>query len=250
MPISSANINHNAVAPSSANMKAPQLEEHSLVNDSFNIAKSEINNVQDNFQDNDPVSMAHLLALLAMIIESSKLLRTEVLINRINEAEATVGLAHTLAADKKSSATTKFSISLGAGVLSMGITSAAAIKTSQFKKVDDKHLTKLGYGENAKVSNLSTDRLNEITASLQQQRTAKYNTVSQLGNVSKELIGNLNEIQNAGQVKRQDDMQATQDLKKTYDGQLTAFIDTLNNEFNQLLKSMDAVQGAMLVNNR
>lgn len=246
MEMNLTGINNRFVTFSQDDVKTPQLEEHNLVNDSFKVAKSEISSIQDN----GSVSLSHLLALLAMIIESSKLLRTEVLMNRISEAEATVGLAHLLAADKKSSANTKFGINLAAGVVSMGITSAAAVKTGQFKKVEDKHLTKLGYGENAKVSNLSTDRLNEITASLQQQRTAKYNTVSQLSGVSKELIGNVNEIQNAGQVKRQDDTQATKDLKKTYDDQLNSFIDSLGNELNQLHKTMELVQGAMLVNNR
>ncbi|EKT64608.1 hypothetical protein [Providencia burhodogranariea] len=246
MEMNIANINNRFVAFSPDNIKTPQAEKHSLVNDSVNIAKSELNTINDT----GSVSMSHLLALLAMIIESSKLLRSEVLMNRINEAGATVELAHVLAADKKSSATTKFSINLAAGVVSMGITSAAAFKTGQFKKVDDKHLVNLGYGENAKVSNLSVDRLNEITASLQQQRTAKYNTITQLSGVSKELIGNVNEIHNAGEVKRHDDTQATKDLKKTYDDQLSSFIDSLGNELNQLHKAMESVQGAMLVNNR
>lgn len=246
MTINIGNISTPFAAVYPENDKKLQSKDMELVTSSMNVGKSELNNIQDN----GSVSMSHLLALLAMIIESSKLLRTEVLMNRISEAEATAGLANILAADKKSSANMKFGISLGAGVVSMGITSAAAFKTGQFKKVEDKHLTKLGYGENAKVSNLSTDRLNEITASLQQQRTAKYNTISQLSGVSKELIGNVNEIQNAGQVERQDNTQATKDLKKTYDDQLTSFIDSLGNELNQLHKAMESVQGAMLVTNR
>lgn len=132
----------------------------------------------------------------------------------------------------------------------MAVISAAAFKTGQFKKVEDKHLTKLGYGDNAKASNLSTDRLNEITASLQQQRTAKYNTITQLSGVSEKLVGNVNELQNAARVERQDDTQATKDLKKTFDDQLNSFIDALGNELNQLHKLMESVQGTMLANNR
>lgn len=246
MSINIDNISNKFVPFSQDNNKTAQPEEMDLVTSSMTVGQSGLNKIQND----GVVSMSQLLALLAMIIESSQLLRTQVLTNRINEAMATAEVAKVLAADKKDSAHTKFGINLAAGVVSMGLTTASAFKAGQFKKVEDKHLTKLGHGENAKVSDLSVDRLNEITASLQQQRTAKYNTVSQLSGASKEMIGNVNEIQNSDQVKRQDETQATKDLKQRYDEQLTTFIDSLSNELTQLLKAMEAVQAAAQVTNR
>lgn len=96
MTIHMSNISNTFVTGTPEHGKIQQLKETEFVISSANIAVSELNKIID-----VGVSMSHLLAILAMVIESSKLLRTEVLMNRINEAEATAGLAHILAADKK-----------------------------------------------------------------------------------------------------------------------------------------------------
>ncbi|WP_139336790.1 type III secretion system protein [Yersinia enterocolitica] len=196
------------------------------------------------------VSMSQLMNLLNMIIESSQKLRSQLLSNRIDEAMATADLAKMLAVDKKDSAQLKFGINLASSVVSMGIQTVSAFRTGQCKPLEDKHLSKLGGGSGAKVANLSPQELNNFTASLQQQRTAKYNTVSQMADMSRKMVGDINEIQNADKVRRQDETQSTKELKQKYDEHMTPFIDSLGNELMQLLKMKEAIQGTSLVTNR
>ncbi|WP_338726300.1 type III secretion system protein [Shewanella baltica] len=221
------------------------------------------------------VSMADLLALLAQIIESSQQVRAQVMKNRIGEAVATSQLATMLAQDKSQDAKLRFGITLASSVVNMGMTTAATVRIGQTKTLKDKHLSKMGdrgaadtsgvkllkttdlesgkvtnVDKSPKVSDLTAKELNQYSANLQQQRTAKYNSVTQMGGMADGMVGNANEIQNAEQVKVQEETQASKDLKEKFDAQLDQYIQDLTAEAVKLNEILEAVAKASLVTNR
>ncbi|EMA4781813.1 type III secretion system protein [Providencia rettgeri] len=195
------------------------------------------------------VSMSQLLALLSQVIESSSSLRSVIQINKIEEAKETVSLAKMVAEVKKDDAHLKFGIKLASGVMNMGLSTVAAVRTGQIKTVQDKHLSKLGGGEKARVSDLPASKINDIAASLQQQRTAKYNMVNQTAGAADNLIGSVNEMIYASNVQTQEEVKSSIDLKEKYDAQLTEFINSLATTLAEIRKALETIQSASLVTN-
>ncbi|EKT60076.1 hypothetical protein [Providencia sneebia] len=228
------------------NANKPQVDAIKQTNDSLKSAESGFKTINSE----KTVSMSQLLALLSEIIDASASLRNVMMINRITEAGATAEMAKVAAGVKKDDAHLKFGIKLASGVFSMGMSTVAAVRTGQVKMVQDKHLSKAGLGENARVSDLSADKINEISASLQQQRTAKYNMVNQTSGAADNMMGNVSEMISASAIQQQEETKSSIDLKEKYDAQLTSFIDTLGNTIAQILKSLEAIQAASLVTNR
>ncbi len=224
----------------------PQVDAIKVTNDSLKSAESSFNTINSE----KTVSMSQLLALLSEIIESSASLRSVMMANRISEAEATAEMAKVAAAVKKDDAHLKFGIKLASGVFSMGMSTVAAVRTGQIKMVQDKHLSKVGMNENTRVSDLSADKINEISASLQQQRTGKYNMLNQTSGAADNLMGNVSEMISASAIQKQEETKSSIDLKEKLDAQLSSFIDTLGNTIAQILKSLEAIQSASLVTNR
>lgn len=218
------------------------------LDDKFIDYQNELNRF--NQTNGSSLSLSELMGLLDKIIKASQELYSQLLNNRVSEASSTINVAKALASIKKDDAQRKFSISLGAGVVSMGLTTVATMKGAKFKTVQDKHLVQLNMGKNAKVSNLSSDKFNELSANLQQKRTAKYNMVSQLSNSSKETLGDVNEVQNADAVKQQEEIQAVKEMKKTFDNTLSSYIDSLTSELERLIKLKDSAQSTAAVTNR
>jgi len=221
------------------------------------------------------ISMADLLALLSQIIESSQQVRAQVMKNRIGEAMSTSALATMLAKDKCSDAKLRFGITLASSVVHMGMTTVATVRIGQTKTLKDKHLSKMAdngsqnaggvkllqktdletgkvtnFDKSPKVSDLTLKELNKYTASLQQQRTAKYNTVTQMGGMADGMVGNANEIQNAEQVKKQEEILASKNLKEKFDAQLDQYLQDLTAEAVKLNEILEAITKASLVTNR
>ncbi|KOY63053.1 hypothetical protein AM629_05340 [Photorhabdus heterorhabditis] len=190
------------------------------------------------------VSMGQLMKLIGMIIDSSKELRSQLLFNRIDEAMSTLELGIALAQNKKETAQVKFGINMAISLVSMTIQTASAYQTSKFKTVKDKHLPE------GKVSDLSAQQRNDISATLQQARTAKYNNVTNLTQMSNKIGSDGVEFLHADNVRHDEENQASKETKQKFDEQLTQFIESLGNELVQLLKMMEAIQGAALVTNR
>ncbi|WP_051691017.1 hypothetical protein [Photorhabdus australis] len=190
------------------------------------------------------VSMGQLMKLIGMIIDSSKELRSQLLFNRIDEAVSTLELGIALAQNKKETAQVKFGINMAISLVSMTIQTASAYQTSKFKTVKDKHLPE------GKVSDLSPQQRNDISATLQQARTAKYNNVTNLAQMSNKIGSDGVEFLHADNVRHDEENQASKETKQKFDEQLTQFIESLGNELVQLLKMMEAIQGAALVTNR
>ncbi|CAQ85544.1 MULTISPECIES: hypothetical protein [Photorhabdus] len=190
------------------------------------------------------VSMSQLMKLIGMIIDSSKELRSQLLFNRIDEAMSTLELGIALAQNKKETAQVKFGLNMAISLVSMTIQTASAYQTSKFKTVKDKHLPE------GKVSDLSAQQRNEISATLQQARTAKYNNVTNLAQMSNKIGSDGVEFLHADNVQNDEENQASKETKQKFDEQLTQFIESLGNELVQLLKMMEAIQGATLVTNR
>ncbi|NRN28539.1 type III secretion system protein [Photorhabdus heterorhabditis] len=190
------------------------------------------------------VSMSQLMKLIGMIIDSSKELRSQLLFNRIDEAMSTLELGIALAQNKKETAQVKFGINMAISLVSMTIQTASAYQTSKFKTVKDKHLPE------GKVSDLSAQQRNDISATLQQARTAKYNNVTNLAQMSNKVGSDGVEFLHADNVRHDEENQASKETKQKFDEQLTQFIESLGNELVQLLKMMEAIQGAALVTNR
>ncbi|MFA7521113.1 MAG: type III secretion system protein, partial [Shewanella sp.] len=78
----------------------------------------------------------------------------------------------------------------------------------------------------------------------------KYNSVTQMGGMADGMVGNANEIQNAEQVKVQEETQASKDLKEKFDAQLDQYIQDLTAEAVKLNEILEAVAKASLVTNR
>ncbi|EFO44928.1 type III secretion system protein [Vibrio parahaemolyticus] len=196
------------------------------------------------------VSMSELLALLSQIISSAKELRSQVMQSRIDEAKATTELAIVLADDRRSDAQMKFGISLASSVMNMALTTASSVRIGQTKTLKDKHLSSMSGNGDMKVSDLSMKDLNKFTAQLQQARTAKYNTVSQSGNMANSMVGNANDIINAEEVKHQEEGTASKQLKEKVDAHLDQFIQELTTEAVKLNEILDLMARASLVTNR
>lgn len=196
------------------------------------------------------VSMADLLALLNEILEANQKLRSQVMRDRITEAKATTQLAVHLAEDRKHDAQVKFGISLAAGVMSMALQSVASVRMGQSKSVQDKHLKAMTGDSGAKVSDLSMKDLNKFTATLQQGRTAKYNMVGQAGNMANTMVGHVNDMQNAEQVKHQEEGTASKQLKEKVDQALDTYVQSLTQAVKQLNEILESMQKASLVTNR
>ncbi|AYV25045.1 type III secretion system protein [Vibrio mediterranei] len=196
------------------------------------------------------VSMNDLLALLAEIIQSSKKLRAQVMKNRITEAVATSDLAVKIAGSKCAGAQRKFGITLAASVATMALTTAATVRMGQTKTLQDKHVVDMTNGKSTSVKSLDAKTVNEFTARLQEGRTSKYRAVSQMSEMGGSMVGNVNEIQYAAQVRAQEESQATKDLKEKFDGQLDQYIQDLTRESLKLNEILDAVAKASLVTNR
>ncbi|GHW44603.1 type III secretion system protein [Vibrio cholerae] len=196
------------------------------------------------------VTMSELLALLAEIIKASKDLRSQVMINKITEAKATTDLAVHLAADRKNDAQVKFGITLAASVVSMAITSGSSVRMGQTKTLKDKHLSSMSGDSNMRVTDLSAKDINKFTANLQQSRTAKYNTVAQTGTMANSMVGNINDIRNAEEVKHQEEGTASKQLKEKVDAMLDGYLQDLTQAAVKLNEILDAMQRASLVTNR
>ncbi|EJL6463813.1 type III secretion system protein [Vibrio cholerae] len=196
------------------------------------------------------VSMSDLLALLAQIIESSQRLRAQMMQNRITEAVATSDLAVKLSGDKCSDAQRKFGITLAASVATMAMSTAATVRMGQSKTLKDKHVTDLTKGKNTSVSSLDSRSVNKFTANLQEARTAKYRSVSQMSEMASSMVGNVNEMQHADQVRKQEETQASKELKEKFDAQLDQYIQDLTQEAVKLNEILDSVAKASLVHNR
>ncbi|MDR5014426.1 MULTISPECIES: type III secretion system protein [Aeromonas] len=196
------------------------------------------------------VSMAELLALMTEIIASSHELRSQVMQNRINEASATCDLAVSLAADKCHDAQTKFGITLAASILTMGISTFAAVRMAQPKSLQDKHIRSMSGDESVTVKSLDAKTRNDYAARLQDARTGKYRAVSQAAEMSQGVVGNVNEIQNAAQIRNQEETQATKDMKEKFDAQLDQYIQNLTQETAKLNEILDSIAKASLVTNR
>jgi hypothetical protein len=228
-----------------------------------------------NVANKGTMSMADLLALLTQIIGASHQLRNQVMMNRIGEAVATSALATKLAQDKCGDAKLRFGITLASSVVNMAMTTAATVRIGQTKTLKDKHLSKMAdkgandvggvkllkttdlksgkvtnVDKSTKVSDLTPKELNKYTASLQQQRTAKYNSVTHMGGMADGMVGNANEIQNSEQVKGQELILASKELKEKFDAQLDQYIQDLTAEAVKLNEILEAVAKASLVTNR
>ncbi|MCO4174549.1 type III secretion system protein [Aeromonas veronii] len=196
------------------------------------------------------VSMSNLLFLLAQIIESSQRLRAQMMQNRITEAVATSDLAVKISGDKCSDTRRKFGITLAASVATMAMSTAATVRMGQSKTLKDKHVTDLTKGKNTSVSSLDSSSVNKFTANLQEARTAKFRSVSQMSDMASGMVGNVNEMQHADQVRKQEETQASKELKEKFDAQLDLYIQDLTQEAMKLNEILDSVAKASLVNNR
>lgn len=204
----------------------------------------------DNHTSQSSVSMAELLALMTAIIESSHELRSQVMQNRILEASATCDLAVSLAADKCHDAQTKFGITLAASIVTMGISTFATVRMAQPKKLQDKHVRSMSGDDTVTVKSLDAKTRNDYAARLQDARTGKYRGVSQGAEIAQGVVGNVNEIQNAAQVRNQEETQATKDMKEKFDAQLDQYIQNLTQETTKLNEILDSIAKASLVTNR
>lgn len=196
------------------------------------------------------VSLSELLAMLSQIIAASKELRTQVMQSRISEAKATTELAVALADDRRQDAQTKFGVTLASSVLNMALTTASSVRVGQTKTLKDKHLSNMGGDSTMKVADLSVKDLNKFSAQLQQARTAKYNTVSQTGNMASSMVGNANDIMNAEEVKHQEEGTAGKQLKEKVDAHLDQFLQELTNEAVKLNELLEQITRAGLANQR
>lgn len=196
------------------------------------------------------VTMSDLLALMDEILKANRELRSQVMQNRITEAKATTDLAVVLADDRKRDAQVKFGITLAASVVNMAITSVASVRIGQTKTLQDKHLASMSGDSGAKVSELSMKDVNKFSASLQQSRTAKYNTVAQTGNMANSMVGNINDMRNAEEVKHQEEGTASKQLKEKVDQLLDTYLQNLTQASVKLNEILDAMQRASLVTNR
>ncbi|HHG3547141.1 TPA: type III secretion system translocator protein VopD2 [Vibrio parahaemolyticus] len=196
------------------------------------------------------VSMSELLALLAEIIKASKVLRSQVMSNKITEAKATTELAVSLADDRKHDAIVKFGITLASSVVSMAITSASSVRMGQTKILKDKHLASMSGDSNMRVADLSAKDINKFSAQLQQGRTAKYNTVAQTGNMANSMVGNINDMRHAEEVKHQEEGTASKQLKEKVDAMLDGYLQDLTQAAVKLNEILDTMQRASLVTNR
>ncbi|HCH6235302.1 TPA: type III secretion system translocator protein VopD2 [Vibrio parahaemolyticus] len=196
------------------------------------------------------VSMSELLALLAEIIKASKELRSQVMSNKITEAKATTELAVSLADDRKHDAIVKFGIMLASSVVSMAITSASSVRMGQTKILKDKHLASMSGDSNMRVADLSAKDINKFSAQLQQGRTAKYNTVAQTGNMANSMVGNINDMRHAEEVKHQEEGTASKQLKEKVDAMLDGYLQDLTQAAVKLNEILDTMQRASLVTNR
>ena len=196
------------------------------------------------------VSIGDLLALMAEIIESSHELRSQVMENRIHEASSTCDLAVSLAADKCSDAQTKFGITLAASLVTMGVSTFATIRMAKPKTLQDKHVQSMSGDKTVTVKSLDAKSRNDYAARLQDASTGKYRGVSQGAEMSQGVVGNVNEMQNAAQIRNQEETQATKDMKEKFDGQLDQYIQNLTQETTKLNEILDSVAKASLVTNR
>uniref|UniRef100_UPI003F584674 type III secretion system protein n=1 Tax=Vibrio cholerae TaxID=666 RepID=UPI003F584674 len=196
------------------------------------------------------VSMSELLALLAEIIKASKELRSQVMNNKITEAKATTILLCISRRMVKHDAQVKFGITLAASVVSMAITSASSVRMGQTKTLKDKHLSSMSGDSNMRVADLSAKDINKFSAQLQQSRTAKYNTVAQTGTMANSMVGNINDMRNAEEVKHQEEGTASKQLKEKVDAMLDGYLQDLTQAAVKLNEILDAMQRASLVTNR
>lgn len=196
------------------------------------------------------VSMSDLLAMMLEIIESSHKLRSEVMQNRINEASTTRKLAISLAADKCHDARVKFGITLAASVVTMGVSTFATIRMSRPKTLQDRHVRNMSGDENVSVKSLDAKTRNDFSARLQEARTGKYRGVSQGAEVAQGVVGNVNEMQNAAQIRNQEETQATKDMKEKFDASLDQYIQNLTQDTAKLNDILDSMTKANLVTNR
>lgn len=204
--------------------------------------------VSDN--TNGSVTMADLLALMTEIIESSHEMRSQVMQNRINEASATCDLAVSLAADKCRDAQTKFGITLAASIVTMGVSTFATVRMAQPKTLQDKHVQSMSGDKTATVKSLDAKSRNDYAARLQDARTGKYRGVSQGAEMAQGVVGNVNEMQNAAQIRNQEETQATKEMKEKFDSQLDQYIQNLTQETAKLNEILDSIAKASLVTNR
>ncbi|ELC3158202.1 type III secretion system protein [Vibrio harveyi] len=196
------------------------------------------------------VTMVELLALMTEIIESSHELRSQVMQNRIYEASATCDLAVALAADKCHDAQTKFGITLAASLITMGVSTFATVRMAQPKTLQDKHVRSMSGDDSVTVKSLNAKARNDYAARLQDARTGKYRGVSQGAEMAQGVVGNINEMQNAAQIRNQEETQAIKEMKAKFDDQLTEYIQNLTQETVKLNEILDSIAKASLTTNR
>ncbi|AUI87410.1 type III secretion system protein [Vibrio azureus] len=200
--------------------------------------------------DSAPISMNDLLALMAQIIAASQRLRAETTQNRIDEAVATSNMAMKIADNKCADAQKKFAITLAASVATMALTTAATVKMGKTKTLRDDHVTSMTSGNKTSVKSLESKEINDFSSRLQEARIGKYKSVTQMSDMSGNMVGHANEIQHAGEVKDQEQAQALKDLKEKFDAQLDQFIQNLTQEAVKLNDILAAMTRASLATNR
>jgi len=200
--------------------------------------------------DKKEISMSDLLALLAQIIESSQKLRAQVMENRISQANATMELAMSIADKKAFDEKVKFGITLAASVATMALTTAGTVKMGQTKTLKDKHVLDLTDGRSATVSSLDSKTMNELTGQLRDKSLSKYRAFGQMSESGRVMVGNVNDIQHAEQVKTQEEAQATKSNKEKLDTMLDQYLQDLVKEAVKLNELSGAITQAALAVNR
>ncbi|RTZ16647.1 type III secretion system protein [Vibrio aquaticus] len=195
------------------------------------------------------MSMSDLLALFSQIIASSSELRNQMMHDRIEAGVATHEFAEAIAGDKAKDAMVKFGIGLASGVAAMGGSICCAAKVSSGKAARDEHV-KTPDGKPGKLADLSTSDQNTLQADLTRANSAKYSAISDLAARGDKLIGNASEMMHASEVRKQDEAQATKDLKMQLDEQLNQFISNLVSESKALNEMLDVIVRANAVTNR
>lgn len=187
------------------------------------------------------VSLAELLSLLSDILEASGKLRNQMMINRVDNAEASVKMASAIARDKESDAMLKFGLSMMSGVMSMGLTAASSIKIGSPKGVQDKHVQLERGNPNAGVKDLSPQELNDLSSRLQQARTQKYSGVNQMAGMADNVTQKAVEMNNASEVEQQQQAEAAKSHQDKLAELVNMMIDSLAKELTKVLQLTEEV---------
>ncbi len=209
-----------------------------------------LNSLQSKVTEPDLPTVTDLMALLVLIIEAARDLRNQVTRSRIDVSASVQQLASRIAETKMSDAQKKFAISLAAGVATMAVSTAATMRMSMPKQLQDKHITGTSEGRQSKVSDLTAKEKNDFQIQLQEQRTAKYSAITRVSEMANSITGSGNEIQHAAGVNEQEQGQSIKELMAQYVPQLEEFINSLGKELAMLNSILEAITRANLATNR